>query len=229
MSRKQLAALSQLPTAGSLSAELAVQIHDEWITVAKNSSASLDGFDPDRPLIDRLQWAAANNWLVGGALSRFSMKLQCSTVAQLMECVRYAARNGMYVAPELCCVDEAVSGRKVRRDGLDRMEAILNAKPIDVLLVFKVSRILRSAHKSVALIQENVVEEGIRAVSVSQNIDTADDKSWKILLYIHGVLDELTLTTIADHVYAGLVNLFREGWTTGALPVGYRRKEVPGA
>ena len=47
---------------------------------------------------------------------------------------------------------------------------------------------------------------------------------------IHGAMDEdeELLEAIAEHVREGLVAQFLNGWTTGALPVGYRRKEVPG-
>ena len=43
------------------------------------------------------------------------------------------------------------------------------------------------------------------------------------------MMDEMLLDTIADHCRAGLKTLFQQGFTTGAIPVGYRRVEVPGA
>src|SRR5262249_53336390 len=98
-----------------------------------------------------------------------------------------------------------------------------------VLVVFKVSRLFRVAWQGFRFFQEDVVEEGLRAISVSQGIDTADELTWRGLAYLHGVMDEILLTTIADHVRSGLRNLFVEGYTTGAIGVGYRRVEVVGA
>ena len=162
-------------------------------------------------------------------LSRFSSKLQHNTHAQVQHNVEYAARNKMYVPPEYICVDEAEKGRRVRRDGLERAKFILENRWAQTLLVFKVSRLLRTGYKSFQFINEEVVEEGLRAVSTSQGINTRDAKTWKALMYLHGMMDEMLLDTIADHCRAGLKTLFQQGFTTGAIPVGYRRAEVPNA
>ena len=96
-------------------------------------------------------------------------------------------------------------------------------------MVFKMSRLLRTGYKSFQFINEEVVEEGLRAISTSQGIDTRNEKTWKALMYLHGMMDEMLLDTIADHCRAGLRTLFQQGFTTGAIPVGYRRVEVPNA
>jgi hypothetical protein len=98
-----------------------------------------------------------------------------------------------------------------------------------VLLVFKVSRLFRVAYLGFKFFQEDVVEEGLRAISISQGIDTRDEKTWKQLAYLHGIMDEMLVTTIADHVRAGIQTLFIQGYVTGAVAVGYRAVEVPGA
>jgi site-specific DNA recombinase len=74
-----------------------------------------------------------------------------------------------------------------------------------------------------------VVEEGLRAISTSQGIDTRDEKTWKALMYLHGMMDDILLDTIGDHCRAGLKTLFLQGYAVGAIPIGYRRVEVPGA
>ena len=58
------------------------------------------------------------------------------------------------------------------RAGLDRTKSILNQQLAKVLLVYKASRLFRQAGKGYQFINEEVVEEGLRAVSVSQGIDT---------------------------------------------------------
>lgn len=127
------------------------------------------------------------------------------------------------------CADEAQRGYRARRQGLDRMLAILKGRHATVLLVFKASRLYRQAFKGYQLIQQEVVEEGLRAISVTQGIDTADSKAWKMLFQIHGMVDDMVIEATADHVRAGLKGLFGRGYTVGALPVGYRRKELEGA
>src|SRR5947209_4058323 len=133
----------------------------------------------------------------------------------------------MYVPPELICADEAVKGRKDKRPGLDRLKEVLKSKVAAVLLVFQLSRLFRRAYLGYKLVQEEVVEEDMRAVSVSQGVDTAS-KGWKAQVQIYGVMDDLLLDTIADFVRAGHVGLFRKGYTVGAVGVGLKRVEVPG-
>jgi site-specific DNA recombinase len=220
---------NDIPEAGSANADLQALIDSVWIEATLNRQLDLTGFDPSTPLSERLAWALAHKFEIGGILSRFSSKLQHSTEAQVRDSVQYAASHSIYVPPEFVCVDEAVSGRKARRDGLARMTALLRAKMVRVLLVYKVSRLFRVGYLGFKFFQEEIVEEDLRAISISQGIDTADPKAWKQLAYLHGIMDEMLLSTIADHVRSGLSNLFQSGYVTGALTVGYIGVEVPGA
>ena len=221
--------MNEIPDAGSANAELQALVHSVWIEAMEGRRIDVTGFDPHAPLSDRLAWAKSNGFEIGGVLSRFSSKLQHSTTAQVRDNVQYAAGHQIYVPPEFVCVDEAVSGRKARRDGLTRMTALLQAKLVRVLLVFKVSRLFRVAYLGFKFFQEEIVEENLRAISISQGIDTADHKAWKQLAYLHGIMDEMLLGAIADHVRSGLSNLFQMGYVTGALTLGYVGVEVPGA
>jgi site-specific DNA recombinase len=214
---------------GGADEELARAAHQWWIETAKKARIDLTGFDPAAPLAERIAWASQAGLEIAAALSRFSSKLQHSTQAQVQHAVEYAAFHKMYTPPEYISVDEAEKGRRVRRDGLERTKAILRNRWVQTLLVFKVSRLLRVGYKGFAFVNEEVVEQGLRAVSTSQGIDTRDAKTWKALMYLHGMMDEMLLDTIADHCRAGLKTLFQQGYTTGAIPVGYRRVEVPGA
>ena len=220
---------SQLPTAGTVVKELACKAQQWWYEAAAKSNVNLAGFDPQAPLGKRIAWALQAGLLIATIYSRFSSKRQHSTNDQVRECIVWAAQHDMYVPPELISVDEAVKGKRIRRDGLERMKEILRSRQASTLLVFKASRLFRQAFKGYQLIQEEVVEENLRAVSVSQGIDTNDKKSWKVQLQAHGLVDDLLLDAIADHVRAGLTGLHLNGWTTGAIGVGYRRKELPQA
>src|SRR5262245_30593440 len=118
----------QLPSAGAATDELAGAAHRWWCEAAAKSGLCLADFDPRAALCQRLAWAQTHGIQIGTVLSRYSSKLQHSTDSQIQECVEFAARTKMYVPPEYVCVDEAVSGRKSRRDGLDRVKAILRAR-----------------------------------------------------------------------------------------------------
>lgn len=219
----------ELSAAGAANSELVRETHQWWHAAAAKANVSLDGFNPDAPLSQRIAWALQAGLTIGAIYTRFSSKHQHSTNDQVRECVLWAAQHDIYVPPELISVDEAIKGKRIRREGIERVKGILKARYASVLLVFKASRLFRQAFKGYQLIQEEVVEENLRAVSVSQGIDTADKKSWKVPLQAHGLVDDLQLDAIADHVRAGLTGLFLKGWTTGAIGVGYRRKELPNA
>jgi DNA invertase Pin-like site-specific DNA recombinase len=221
--------MEDLATAGAPASDLCRQAHRWWAEAACRSGLDLSGFDAEAPLERRVAWAHASGLQVGTVYSRFSSKLQHSTDDQVRATVTWAAQHRVYAPPEFLCVDEAVKGRRVRRDGLDRLRRILKSRRADVLLVYKVSRLFRQAFRGFQLVQEEVVEEGLRAVSTSQGIDTDDKRTWKAQLTLHGLLDDLLLDAIADHCREGLVGLFLAGYVTGALTVGYKRVEVPGA
>jgi site-specific DNA recombinase len=218
-----------LPAAGAADAALAKKTHEWWAEAAAKAGIDLSGFDPEAPLAKRLAWATQYGLDIATVLSRYSSKMQHSTADQVRDCVTFAAWHKQYPAPEFICVDEATSGRKDRRNGLERVKLILEDRLAHTLLVFKVSRLFRVAYKGFAFFQEQIVDKGLRAVSVSQGIDTTNDKIWKGLAYLHGLMDEMLLDTIADHVRSGLKGLFLAGCVTGALSVGYRPVVIPGA
>ena len=211
---------------GGADEELARDAHKWWIDAAQKANIDLTGFNPDAPLAERIAWAIELGLEIAAVLARYSTKLQHSTAAQVQFNVEFAATHKIYAPPEYISVDEAAKGRRMRRDGLERTKFILKNCDVQMLLVFKISRLLRVAYKGFQFINEEVVEEGLRAISTSQGIDTRDEKTWRPLAYLHGMMDELLLETIADHSRASLKNLFQQGFSIGALTVGYRRVEI---
>ena len=220
--------IKELPEAGSAKPAMMLEVHAHWIDAARAAGIDLTDFNAVASFEERLAWARRHGLLVAAAYGRYSTKLQSSTSDQFKACVAYAAQHGMYVPPELLCCDEGVRGKRVQRDGLDRLNAIFDAKVVDVLLVFKMSRLFRLAYQGFKYIQEEVVDRGFRAISVSQQIDTNDEKSWRLQITVHGLIDDSFTEAVADHVREGLKGRFARGYVIGALPIGYRRKELPG-
>ena len=220
---------SNIPSIGAANEKLTRSACTWWSEMAAVCNLDLSGFDPASTLEVRIAWAIAEAYEIGTIYSRFSTKLQHSTEDQIRENIQWAAKNHVYVPPELISVDEAVKGKRSQRAGLDRTKVILGERLAKVLLVYKASRLFRQAGKGYQFINEQVVEEGLRAVIVSQGIDTNDLKTWKLQLQIHGIMDDMLLDAIADHVRSGLTGLFMKNWTTGAIGIGYRRKVISGA
>jgi len=218
-----------LPEAGSADAELQQYATQCWWEAAAATGIDTDGLDPLADLQAQILWARRKGLSIGAVYARYSSKMQHSVGDQIRECLEFAARDKIFVPVQLISCDRAGKGRRVRRDGLDRLKAIIENKIPDAVLVYKASRLFRQAYRGYQFFQEQIVEEGLRGVSVSQGIDTAEEKAWKLQLMVHGLLDESLLDTIADHVRTGLTGTFLNGHVCGALPVGFSRKEVPDA
>src|SRR5262245_33866216 len=99
-----------LSTQGGASDHLRRQAHQEWMEGAKKAGIDLAGFDPGAPFEQRVSWALLAGMVIACIYARFSSKHQHSTGDQVRASVLFAAGNGMYVPPELICVDEAEKG-----------------------------------------------------------------------------------------------------------------------
>ena len=196
---------SKIPNEGAANVEITQKTIDWWSEMAAIQGTDLTKFDPNASLEQRVTWALSIGLMIGAIYSRYSTKMQKSTEAQVLENVQWAAKNGIYVPPEYVSVDEGVKGKQTQRVGLDRTKAILQSRSVSVLLVYKASRLFRQAGKGYQFINEEVVEEGLRAVLVSQGIDTADRKTWKMQMQLHGMMDDMLLDAIADHVRSCLL------------------------
>jgi Resolvase, N terminal domain len=143
----------ELAPEGGADLALRRNAHLAWLEAARAAGVDLTHFDPDATLEQRIAWALGLGLLVACVYTRFSSKTQHSTDDQVRAVVQFAARNAMYVAPELICTDEAAKGRRIRRVGLDRLKAILKARRATVLLVYKASRLFRQAGEGFRLIK----------------------------------------------------------------------------
>lgn len=204
-------------------------VHSLWREELRKHGVESDWLDPADSFEARVCKARENGCTIGTIYTRYSTAQQSSTEDQIHACLTYAANESIYCPPELVFTDEGVKGNRVRRIGLDRMKEVLKERKADVLLVFRVSRLFRHQFHGFRLFQQDVVGKGLRAISVTQNIDTADKKTWKLLVQINGMADEMLLDATAAHVRAGLKGVFHNRYTLGALPIGYRARDLPDA
>jgi DNA invertase Pin-like site-specific DNA recombinase len=122
-----------------------------------------------------------------------------SVEMQLVQLREYAQRRGWEIADEY--IDEAVSGVKKRRPGLDRLMGDCQQRLVDVVLVWKFDRFARSVtHLTQAL--ETFQALGIDFVSYSQNLDTSTPMG-KMLFVIIGAVGELERDLIRERTEAG--------------------------
>jgi DNA invertase Pin-like site-specific DNA recombinase len=165
---------------------------------------------------------------VGGIYARYSSRYQDSIVDQVRAMLEEAERRSIHVPRENIFFDMATRGYKARRRGLQELQAALAAGKLSVLFVFSTNRLFRKAHKSMAFVEEEVVERGKRCIFVSNGIDTADGDRWRTWLQFNAMMDEMGAGMYASNVRAGQQGLFERGMVCGALPVGYTGEDVPG-
>ena len=123
--------------------------------------------------------------------ARFSTDMQRdeSIRDQQRKCSEKAAANGHAIAKNLEFCDEAVSGTKLHRDGLDAMLAAARAGEFQVLYVHSLSRLSRESVITLPLLKDLVHNFDMRVVSVTEGIDS-QDTGWDLIAHIMSIVHE---------------------------------------
>ena len=135
---------------------------------------------------------------------RYSSDLQREeTIAdQQRTCREAAAAQGDVIAPEFEFCDEAVSGTKLRSDGLDRMLAAAAAGQFSTLHFHNLSRLARESVITMPLRKKLVHVDRVRVVSVTEGIDS-DRDGWDVLATILCVMHERYIKDLGANVFRG--------------------------
>ena len=170
-----------------------------------------------------LEQVPEDRWpTVGAVYARFSTKDQDSAPDQVRKCLEFATREKIYVPLENIRYDLATRGAKSNRPGINQIKMLLEAKAIQVLLVFSTSRLARKTYKALTLVEEEVVGQGIRCVFTNQNIDTADENSWGAKLAFYAMFDEMTASANSGQIRAAHERMFDQEFVIGAITFGYQ-------
>ena len=165
----------------------------------------------------------------GAIYARFSTRYQASIEDQVRACREWAAANDVDVEDEMIFLDEAVSGKKSSRIGLNKLKGALAAGKIDVLIAFATNRLHRNSYKARQFIEEEVIENQARCVCIRSGVDTADTKKWKLLHGVNSIVDEVMLQGTADQVREAHAGLLLNRKVCGTITYGYTGQEIPGA
>lgn len=127
------------------------------------------------------------------------------------EQMQHDALDGAGVLKRNRYVDHGVSGAKTSRPGLDAMLA--DAKPGDIITVYKLDRLGRStAH--VATLIHDLTERGIHIHSVGDGLDSTT-ATGKAMLQMLAIFAELERSFIRERTTAGLAAAKAQGRTGG--------------
>lgn len=143
---------------------------------------------------------------------------------QLSECTDYMNKHGMSLHKTY--IDQAVTGTKVAgRDAFHELVHDVKNDLIDVVIVYKFSRIFRNAYES-HVYRKLFEQHGVKLISVTQQVDD-ETSSGKLMIGVMANIDEYQSAVISDHVKSAMREMVSEGFFAGGtVPYGYKLESV---
>ena len=153
-------------------------------------------------------------------VSTRNQEKEATIESQLALVDAYAQAQDYTIAEAHRFIDEAVSGSRLARPGLDRLRDAAKAKAFTVVLCLEPARLARNLG-----VQQVVLEElkrwGITVIFVDQP-DMAKDAHSQFWLQLRGAVAEYERTLISDRMRRGRLHRLRQGQTVPTqAPYGY--------
>jgi site-specific DNA recombinase len=141
--------------------------------------------------------------------------------AQREACVSYIQRQPGWTLLLDLYDDGGFTGATVERPAFQRLLTDIDARKIDVVVVYKVDRLSRSL-LDFAKVMERFSASGASFVSVTQNFSTADAMG-RLTLNMLMSFAEFEREMIGERTRDKIAAARRKGkWTGGVVPLGYR-------
>jgi site-specific DNA recombinase len=162
--------------------------------------------------------------------ARYSSNLQReeSIADQRRKCHELAAKNGHHIAPEHEFADEAVSGTKLRRDGLAALLKAAADGLFDVLYFHSLSRLARESVITMPMLKELVYVHRVRVISVTEGLDS-DREGWDMIATFLAIQHERFIKDLSDEVFRGQEGNVLAGLSVGDYCFGYTSQPAPGS
>lgn len=153
-------------------------------------------------------------------VSTRNQEKEATIESQLSLVETYAKENGFEIAKKHRFIDEAVSGSRLSRRGLDRLRDCAKARAFEVVLCLEPERLARSLG-----IQQVVLEEmnryGVDFIFLDQP-ELAKDAHGQFWLQMRGAVAEYERTLISDRMRRGRLHRLRQRQTVPTqAPYGY--------
>lgn len=137
--------------------------------------------------------------------------------AQESRCQMWAELHGAIVVESIA--DAGVSGKTMKRDGIDRLWSLVNAGSVDTVVVTELSRLTRSA-RDFANVVADLTEAGVSVVSIDNGLDTSD-MCGRLVAGILSYVNAFEREQIGQRTRAALAQVKAEGRHIGRPPVGF--------
>lgn len=143
---------------------------------------------------------------------------------QLSECQDYLTKNGLQLHKTY--IDQAVTAKKVagRESFFELLHDVKNGE-LDVVIVYKFSRIFRNAYESHKY-RKIFKKHGVKLISVTQQVDD-ETSAGQLMIGVMANIDEYQSAVISDHVRSAMREMVSEGFFAGGtVPYGYKLETV---
>lgn len=143
---------------------------------------------------------------------------------QLTECQAYLDKNSMPLTKAY--IDQAITGTKVAgREAFHELIHDVKNGLIDVVVVYKYSRIFRNAYESHKY-RKLFKKHGVKLISVTQTVDD-ETSSGQLMIGVMANIDEYQSAVISDHVKSAMREMVSEGFFAGGtVPYGYKLEVI---
>ncbi|MDR0609655.1 MAG: recombinase family protein [Planctomycetaceae bacterium] len=160
--------------------------------------------------------------------ARYSSDLQdtSSIEGQIRKARDWAARNEFMIQEKHRFTDEAISGTKNCRPGLDQMLAAAERGEFNILIVESLSRLARSHVYASTVMMHLVYVLKIRIIGIDDGCDTSHS-GWELLAGIKNILNEQYIRDLGKMVRRGHIENLMRGFSAGDLCFGYKSEPAP--
>lgn len=140
-------------------------------------------------------------------------------------CMKWLASKGLSVTPEFIFVDEGISGAKVSRPALNRLNRMIEQGNVSLVVVYKLDRLSRRTGLSYRLVEETWQGKADLVSATEPHIDTTTTPG-KLGFGIAAVFAAHERDTIRDRTMSGKHRRAKEGRNPGLRPsYGYAIRE----
>jgi DNA invertase Pin-like site-specific DNA recombinase len=167
---------------------------------------------------------------IAASYARYSSDLQdvSSIDQQRRRCHDRAQQDGNAIPPEFEFANEAVSGTRRDREGLNAMLAAARQRRFGILSFDSLSRLAREFVITVPMLKELVYVCKVRVASVSEGVDSANG-NWELNAIFRSWMHQEYIKVLRDAVLRGQEEAVLRDWSVGDLCFGYGSEPIPGS
>lgn len=138
-----------------------------------------------------------------------------------------ASKNGQTIPSRLEFSDEAISGTKRERPGLNDLLDAASRGEFGTLYIYNLSRLARSLLISISVLRRLVNKHKVRVICPVEGLDS-ERGDWEFMAVIIAAINERYIAELAQSVFRGLESRLLGGFAVGDHPYGYTTVLAPG-